>query len=255
MRPSNTAPPGTPRTDRLTSRYEIHELLGRGGMASVYRAIDRSLSRQVALKQLTIDAAAPERSSARGAVRARVPHARCSLRHPHVIEVYDYGVGDRRPPVLHDGAARRRRPARSRAPAIGARLCDWLVRRVLRAGAAAFAALAASRHQPAQHSLHRSSGRAKLIDFGAMAPMGHGGADVVGTPAFTAPETLQRSALDARTDLYSLGATLYFALTARLALPRAHVLRVAGRVAASSRCRRRAFVADIPPRSTTWCSR
>jgi eukaryotic-like serine/threonine-protein kinase len=59
-------------------------------------------------------------------------------------------------------------------------------------------------------------GHAKLIDFGAMAPMTDGGAEVVGTPGFTAPETLQRLALDARTDLYSLGATLYYALTARL---------------------------------------
>jgi hypothetical protein len=58
-------------------------------------------------------------------------------------------------------------------------------------------------------------GRAKLIDFGAMAPMSAGGADVVGTPAFVAPETLHRLALDGRTDLYSLGATFYYCLTGR----------------------------------------
>ena len=46
--------------------------------------------------------------------------------------------------------------------------------------------------------------------------MSAGGTEVVGTPAFTAPETLQRLALDGRTDLYSLGVTLYYTLTGRL---------------------------------------
>jgi hypothetical protein len=52
-----------------------------------------------------------------------------------------------------------------------------------------------------------------------MAPMSSGGAQIVGTPAFTPPETLHRLALDARADLYSLGATLYYALTGQLPYP------------------------------------
>ncbi|HKP56765.1 MAG TPA: AAA family ATPase [Polyangiales bacterium] len=58
------------------------------------------------------------------------------------------------------------------------------------------------------------SGRAKLIDFGAMVPMGSG-FESVGTPSFVAPEVLRHGMLDARTDLFSLGATLYFALTGK----------------------------------------
>jgi serine/threonine protein kinase len=58
----------------------------------------------------------------------------------------------------------------------------------------------------------------KLIDFGAMTPMGPS-KELVGTPAFCAPEILNMQALDARTDLYALGATLYFALTGRHAYP------------------------------------
>src|SRR5262249_42135781 len=61
-------------------------------------------------------------------------------------------------------------------------------------------------------------GLAKLIDFGALAPMGAGG-KVVGTPPFVAPEVVHRLALDARTDLFSLGTTLYYALSGRLAYP------------------------------------
>ena len=94
-------------------------------------------------------------------------------------------------------------------------------------------------------------GRAKLIDFGAMVPMGPS-AQVVGTPAFIAPEVVHRSALDARTDLYSLGATLYYALTGRMPYPArdfASVLEAwsshAG--AAVGACRR-----TSRPRSTRW---
>jgi serine/threonine protein kinase len=57
-------------------------------------------------------------------------------------------------------------------------------------------------------------GHAKLIDFGAMVPMGPC-THTVGTPAFVAPEALHRSTIDARTDLFSLGATLYYTLTGR----------------------------------------
>src|SRR3954447_3876904 len=83
---TKTATPSGP-----AARYEIHEELGRGGMACVYRATDRALSRQVALKQLTVNAAAPERLSA-AALFEREYHTLMQLRHPHVIAVYDYGV-------------------------------------------------------------------------------------------------------------------------------------------------------------------
>jgi tetratricopeptide (TPR) repeat protein len=61
-------------------------------------------------------------------------------------------------------------------------------------------------------------GQAKLIDFGALVPMGPGDL-IVGTPQFVAPEVVYRSNLDARTDLFSLGATLYYTLTGRVPYP------------------------------------
>ncbi|RPI64825.1 MAG: hypothetical protein EHM50_00170, partial [Lysobacterales bacterium] len=63
-----------------------------------------------------------------------------------------------------------------------------------------------------------SAGRAKLIDFGALATFGIAD-EVVGTPACMAPEALRRLALDQRTDLFALGATGYWALTGRHAFP------------------------------------
>mgnify|MGYP003444457434 FL=1 len=197
---------------RVSSRYEVHELLGRGGMACVYRATDSTLSRSVALKQLVVAEGAPRASLA--ALFEREFHTLMQLRHPHVIEVYDYGVGEDGSPyytmeLLDGGDLRDRTPVGYRdACRIAFDVCSAL-------------ALLHSRRL-----LHRDisprnirctlDGQAKLIDFGAMAPMSDGGSEVVGTPAFTAPETLQRLALDPRTDLYSLGVTLYYALTARL---------------------------------------
>src|SRR4029077_5529235 len=62
------------------------------------------------------------------------------------------------------------------------------------------------------------SGRAKLLDFGAAAPFGLSN-EVIGTPECMAPEVLRQRKLDARTDLFSLGALAYFALTGRAAYP------------------------------------
>ena len=63
-----------------------------------------------------------------------------------------------------------------------------------------------------------SEGHAKLLDFGAMAPMGPV-RQVIGTPPLVPPEALRREPLDGRYDLYALGATLYWALTRRHAYP------------------------------------
>jgi len=185
-------------------------------MACVYRATDRSLSRAVALKQLIVAQVSPEHASA-AALFEREFHTLMQLRHPHVIEVYDYGLCTDGTPFytmeLLDGG-----DLRERTPVPWREACKL-----------AFDVCSALGLLHSRRLLHRDisprnirctqDGRAKLIDFGAMAPMSGGGSEVVGTPAFTAPETLQRLALDARTDLYSLGASLYFALTGRLPYP------------------------------------
>ncbi len=201
---------------RFAERYELHELLGRGGMASVYRATDLSSGRVVALKQLI----APERDEQRAAVELwfeREFHTLSQLSHPRVIAVYDYGITPEgvsyyTMELLDGGDLRERAPLPWReACRLSFDVCSSL-------------ALLHSRRL-----LHRDisprnirctrDGAAKLIDFGAMAPMSGGGSPLVGTPAFTAPETVHRSAIDARTDLYALGASLYYALTGKLAYP------------------------------------
>jgi hypothetical protein len=202
--------------ERVAGRYQLHEVLGRGGMACVYRASDLTSGRQVALKQLVVPEHAPERASV-AALFEREFHILAQLHHPRVIAVYDYGLRADGSPYytmeLLDGG-----DLRDRAPLPWREACSLLF------DVCSSLALLHSRRL-----LHRDisprnirctrDGKAKLIDFGAMAPMSAGGAQVVGTPAFTPPETVHRLALDARADLYSLGATLYHALTGQLPYP------------------------------------
>jgi hypothetical protein len=202
--------------NRFAGRYELHEQLGRGGMATVFRATDVASSQQVALKQLIRWDADEQRANSE-LLFEREFHTLSELRHPRVIAVYDYGVTPDGASyytmeLLDGGDLRERAPMPWREAArVTFEVCSSL-------------ALLHSRRL-----LHRDisprnirctrDGSAKLIDFGALAPMSGGGTTVIGTPAFTAPETVHRSALDARTDLYSLGASLYYALTGQLAYP------------------------------------
>jgi hypothetical protein len=199
---------------RIANRYEIHGVLGRGGMACVYLATDSVSGRKVALKELQL--AANQDRAAITALFEREFHTLSQLTHPRVIAVYDYGVSSRGPyytmELLDGGDLREQTPVPwRRACALLFDVCSSL-------------ALLHSRRL-----LHRDisprnirctrDDKAKLIDFGAMASMGSGGAQVVGTPAFTAPETVHRLAIDGRADLFSLGATLYNALTGHVPYP------------------------------------
>lgn len=77
--------------ERTGERYQLYDLLGHGGMASVCKAFDRSSGRTVALKQLTVSQDRAEYSAIAGMFE-REFHTLAQLRHPHVIEVYDYGL-------------------------------------------------------------------------------------------------------------------------------------------------------------------
>lgn len=198
-------------TGRIGNRYEVQAELGRGGMAVVYRVLDVVAGRELALKRL-LRSDSERRTQEIVAAFEREYHTLVQLSHPRIIEVYEFG-GDADGPyytmeLLDGGDLREHAPLPWRdACALIYDVCSSL-------------ALLHSRrfvHRDVSPRNVRSTraGKAKLIDFGAMVPMGAGGR-VVGTPAFVPPEVLHRSTLDARTDLFSLGATLYFALTARL---------------------------------------
>ena len=145
-----------------------------------------------------------------GAVRGRVQHARAAI-----SPARHRGVrlrSERCRTVLHDGVARWRRSLRSLAAAV-ARGMRADLRRVLVARVAAFAAVRAPRHHSAQRTLHAR--RPRQVDRLRHDGAGRAQRVVAGTPAFVAPEIVHRSALDGRADLFSVGATLYHALTRR----------------------------------------
>jgi tetratricopeptide (TPR) repeat protein len=198
--------------ERIGARYVVSALLGRGGMGRVYRVTDTGSGREVALKQLFL----PAQDSARNEISAlfeREFHTLAQLSHPRVIEVYDYGLDEKGPYYtmeLLDGG-----DLRSLSPLPWREACALLF------DVCSSLALLHSRRLVHRDVSPRNvrctrDGQAKLIDFGAMVPMGAGG-QIVGTPSFVAPEVVHRSTLDARTDLFSLGATLYYALTGRSA--------------------------------------
>jgi hypothetical protein len=203
-----------PEVVPANGRYEIGKLLGRGGMAAVHQATDLSSGRVVALKAFTLSRDDRHyRDSANLFEREYVTLAQLS--HPHIVEVYDYFVADTGPHYtmeLVDGG-----DLREQAPMPWQRACA-LIDAVCSALALVHSRRLVHRDVSPRNIRCTRDGKAKLIDFGALVPMGPG-TTIVGTPQFIAPEVVYHAALDARTDLFSLGATLYYALTGRAPYP------------------------------------
>jgi len=193
---------------QLAGRYRVEALLGRGGMAVVYRAVDAVACQSLAIKHALFR---PDTREGRDlcALFEREYQLLAQLSHPRVIEVYDFGIEDGRPYYtmeLLDGG-----DLRELSPLPWRRVCA-LIYDVCSSLALLHSRRFVHRDISPRNVRCMPSGPAKLIDFGAAAPMGVA-PHIVGTPAFVAPEALSRGALDARTDLFALGATCYFALT------------------------------------------
>ncbi len=198
----------------IADRYRVDALLGRGGMASAYRVYDQRLEREVALKRFDLPSDDPQAGKMSEHFE-REFHTLMQLAHPRVVQAFDYGR-DREHPYytmeLLDGG-----DLRELAPLPWERVC-----------AIAYDICSALSLLHSRRLVHRdltprnvrctADGRAKLIDFGLLSPMGPTGT-LAGTPPYVAPELVQSMTLDARSDLFSLGATLYFALTARVVFP------------------------------------
>lgn len=194
--------------DVVAGRYELTRLLARGGVGEVYAALDRSTGKTVALKRLL-----PATQTARDGVAhfMREYHALSELRHPRIIEVYDYGV-DRNTPYytmeLLEG-----QDLRDLSPLPYAEACLYL-RDVASSLALLHARRLLHRDVTPRNVRRTTDGHCKLFDFGAMIAFGVP-PNVSGTASCVPPEALQGAPLDQRTDLYSLGALAYFVLTGR----------------------------------------
>jgi serine/threonine-protein kinase len=216
----------------LSDRYEVEELVGTGGMSSVFRAHDRLLDRKVALKvlhqQFTNDAEYVERFR-------REARAVAALSHPNIVTVIDRGEHGSRQFIVFEyidgenlkALIQRRGPT----PVITALELALQVARGL-----SFAHQQGLVHRDVkpQNVLLNGDGQAKVTDFGIARSLDvqHGMTQtgtVLGTSDYIAPEQAQGQRVDEHTDVYSLGVVLYEMLTNEVPFPGENFVAVAMR--------------------------
>jgi serine/threonine-protein kinase len=199
--------------DGLAGRYEIERELGRGGMATVYLARDTHHERPVALKVLN-----PELAESIGADRfQREIRVAAGLQHPHILSVHDSGSTNGQlwftMPFV-EGESLRDRISRERQLPVADAV------RITREVALAldYAHRKGIIHRDIKpENILLIDGQAIVADFGIARALGAAGGDsltgtgtIIGTPAYMSPEQAAGdSAIDARTDIYSLGCVLY----------------------------------------------
>jgi ABC-type branched-subunit amino acid transport system substrate-binding protein len=202
---------------RSLARYQIVELLGMGAMGVVYRAFDTLIERDVAIKILPPELAADAATRGRFLAEAK---AAGRLANPHVVALHEVGQQDKTDYIvmeLMDGGnlAQILQRDGAFAPAEATRILADACRGL----AAAHAAGMIHRDIKPSNLLLNSEHTVKLADFGlAKRSLAAGQhltltGQVVGTPYYMSPEQCQSKTLDARTDIYSLGATYYSLLT------------------------------------------
>jgi predicted Ser/Thr protein kinase len=216
----------------LSDRYEVEELVGTGGMSSVYRAHDRLLDRKVALKvlhqQYSEDGEYVERFR-------REARAVAALSHPNIVTVIDRGEHDGRQFIVFEyidgenlkALVQRRGPA----PVVTA-----LELAIQTARGLSFAHQQGLVHRDVkpQNILLNGDGQAKVTDFGIARSLDvqHGMTQtgtVLGTSDYIAPEQAQGQRVDEHTDVYSLGVVLYEMLTSEVPFPGENFVAVAMR--------------------------
>ena len=203
-------------------RYEIRSKIGQGGVGAVYRAFDRHLNREVAIKRVLPEGGYENQEEATKAMLNEAASL-CSVQHPNIVTVFDAGVDNDGPYVVMELLSGRtidemidrgtltiqdfREVAlQSQEALIAAQDLD-LVHRDIKPTNVMVTWLPSGRFQ------------VKLVDFGlakfspkpSLQTIDHGDS-VFGSIHFMAPEQFERTPLDKRTDMYSMGCVYYYCL-------------------------------------------
>ncbi|MFN8581420.1 MAG: serine/threonine-protein kinase [Gemmatimonadaceae bacterium] len=199
----------------VAGRYSIDREIGRGGMGIVYLAREVHLDRLVAIKLLPPRLATDPQLRERFLREARLA---AKLSHPNIIPIHAVAeVGDFVFYVMAfvDGETLTER-VRTRGP-LPSSECARVLRDVSWALAHAHRQALVHRDvKPDNILLEADTGRVFVTDFGIAATVQEGnGVTIAGTPEFMSPEQALGTALDARSDVYSLGVTAYFACTGK----------------------------------------
>jgi eukaryotic-like serine/threonine-protein kinase len=216
-------------TGQLLGHYKVLEQIGAGGMGEVYRARDERLGRDVALKLVRPSSAKDPDRLRRFEQEAR---AAAALNHPNIVAIYDIGMHDGMPFIvteLLEGKTLRERLCGEplsvkEASDYGLQIADGLI--------AAHDKHIVHRDLKPENLFITKEDRIKILDFG-IAKLVHPemsksqtiqslttqtrSGSVLGTVAYMSPEQLRGKAVDARSDIFSLGAILYEMLTGRRA--------------------------------------
>lgn len=201
----------TPGVFGETGNFLLERELGRGGMGGVYMGRDKMLDRPVAvkvmLKEYGADAEFVEKFKREAQAAAR-------LIHPNIAQIYSYGIADGMPYIAMELVA-------------GGSLDKLMhnsgssidIPRVMKICEQVAQALRCAADQGLVHGdvkpenvLLDANGNAKLVDFG-LAAMQKDTNEIWGTPYYIAPEKVKKEPIDYRADMYSLGGTIYHALT------------------------------------------
>ncbi len=201
----------TPSVFGETGNFLLERELGCGGMGGVYMGRDKMLDRPVAvkvmLKELGSDSEFVERFKREAQAAAR-------LIHPNIAQIYSYGISNGMPYIAMELVAggsleqlMKNSPGKTDIP------------RIIKLGEQVAQALRCAADQGLVHGdikpeniLFDANGNAKIVDFG-LAGMQKNTDEIWGTPYYIAPEKVRKEVVDYRADMYSLGATLYHALT------------------------------------------
>ena len=213
----------------LAERYELIAPLGRGTMGTVWRARDRALGREVAVKEIRQDPGLTEEQRAELRERmVREGRIAARINHPSVAAIHDVLIHDNSPWIIME--------------LIEARSLEQVIdeegplppRLVAEIGVDLLGALRAAHSQGITHRdvkpgnvLITESGRVVLTDFGIAKAEGDSRLTktgmVIGSPGYTAPERARGEYTGPESDVWSLGATLYFAVEGRPAYERSTI--------------------------------